>query len=233
MPANRITQLFTHGTTQRSPPTTPISVNGISAASHVLPKSKAVVEKATGFKDKDKPSRGLLPGIDSARSITTEPTETGKPWGEYGELYKLNDLEGKASVAIRKSAPRTLVIIQTFTNQGAESPVRKRLEHKNICTIIKNFTDSNKIYTVFEHLDLTWEHIINCFEFPSELQLAALLGQVRLLLSQICLQICFLLRIWATLILLAPRRVNISEKPTTCSWKLAPPHCLGEPAGAC
>ncbi len=183
MPSNRITQLFTHGTTQQSPPTTPISVNEISAASHVLPKPKAIVEKATGFKDKGKSSRGLLPGIDSARSTTTEPTETGKPWNEYAELYKLNDLEGKASVAIRKRVPRTVVIIQAFTNQEVESTIRKQLEHKNVCTIIKKFTDSNKTYTVFEHMDLTWEHIINCFEFPSELQLASLLGQVWLLLE--------------------------------------------------
>lgn len=214
---NRITQLFSHDTTQPSPHTTPRSINVVNAASHVPSGPKATLKKATGF---NKLSRGLLPGIDSARPTTTGQTETGKPWGEFGELYKLNDLEGKASVAIRKRTPRTLVIIQAFTSQEVESTIRNHLEHKNVCTIIKKFTDSNKTYTVFEHMDLTWEHIINCFEFPSELQLAALLGQVWLLLN---------LHYWTELMSLAPGGLDVFEQPSACSRKFAPTHCLGEP----
>lgn len=118
------------------------------------------------------------------RFQTTEPLRPKaikeSPWKYYEKIYDLV-LAGPVQVAVRRTDPVELVHVRTFANPGAEKALYRyqHIQHVNIITALDAFTTDTDLYVVLEAMPVSLEQVVQSPAYPSEPQLAAILGQVR------------------------------------------------------
>lgn len=118
------------------------------------------------------------------RFQTTEPLRPKaikeSPWKYYEKIYDL-ELAGPVQVAVRRRDPVELVHVRTFTNPGAEMALYRyqHIQHVNMITALDAFTTDTGLYVVLEAMPVSLGRIVQSPAYPSEPQLAAILGQVR------------------------------------------------------
>lgn len=118
------------------------------------------------------------------RFQTTDPLRPKaikeSPWKYYEKIYDLV-LAGPVQVAVRRTDPVELVHVRTFTNPGAEKALHlyQHIQHVNIITALAAFTTDTGLHVVLEAMPVSLEQVVQSPAYPSELQLAAILGQVR------------------------------------------------------
>jgi hypothetical protein len=86
-------------------------------------------------------------------------------------------------VAVRKAPPVELVHIRAFATQATTKILYlfRQLQYRNIITALKAFTTDSSLYIILEYMPLSLERIVKSPAYPNERQLAAILGQVKLL----------------------------------------------------
>jgi hypothetical protein len=91
------------------------------------------------------------------------------------------DLAGPVSVAIHDKDPSKVIAVRAFSGRKADAwlQVLQQTQHPNIISAKDIFKDQGLIYFIVDDLPLTLEHLVACDVFPSELQLASILSQVR------------------------------------------------------
>lgn len=136
--------------------------------------------------DEDAPKP--FPKTSKVSSKTDEPRVTGavklrtaweSPWEQYEKVYDL-ELAGAVEVAVRKKAPVHLVHVRRFSNAESEKVLHRfrQLLHPNIVVALDVFMNNDGLYVVLEHMSIALERIVTSPAYPTEQQLAAILGQV-------------------------------------------------------
>jgi len=100
------------------------------------------------------------------------------PWESFRKEYYL-ELGGTATVAVREAPPSELVMIRAFAPTSERSLyMLERLHHANVVTILEAFATTDHFYAVLEHMPISLDHVVAYPNYPSELQLTAILAQV-------------------------------------------------------
>jgi hypothetical protein len=126
------------------------------------------------------PSR--LPVIHESRHSAAWDLRARKasPWDFYEKVFNL-DLNGPVTVAQRKAPLSGLVAVKTFSLPAAEKALfmHKRARHDCIVEALDAFTTDTSFHVILEHMPVSLEQIVHGAKYPTERQLATILGQVR------------------------------------------------------
>ena len=109
----------------------------------------------------------------------------GSPWDSYTKVLNVEHLDNSITVAERTAPHSGLVAIKVFPSAVAEKALERhqRVTHENIVDVLDAFTTDTSLYIVLEHLPISLLQIVEGAKYPSELQLAAILKQVRFFMS--------------------------------------------------
>lgn len=102
------------------------------------------------------------------------------PWRTYERGYELK-LDEFVTVATRKAPLVGKVTIRKLAGQDAtrKLDMLRRVDHERFVTLLEIFDYERTSYVVFEHVFVSLRQVANCPAYPTERQLAAILGQVR------------------------------------------------------
>jgi hypothetical protein len=102
------------------------------------------------------------------------------PWQTYERGYDLK-FDQFVAVATRKAPLTGKVTIRKLAGQNAASELDmlRRVDHERFVTLLEIMDHEKTIYMVFEHIFVSLTQVVNCPAYPTERQLAAILGQVR------------------------------------------------------
>ena len=101
------------------------------------------------------------------------------PWKSYEQGYDLK-LESFVKVAVRKAPQHGKVAIRKFAGRDAtrELDMLRRVRHERFVQVLEVFEFETVYHVVFEHVFVTLREVVGSAAFPTERQLAAILGQV-------------------------------------------------------
>ena len=103
------------------------------------------------------------------------------PWKMYEKGYDLK-LDQFVTVATRKAPLHGKVAIKTFAGRDANRKLDMlhRVCHERFVSLLEVFESDTTWYAVFEHVVTSLTQVVNCPAYPTERQLAAIVGQVSL-----------------------------------------------------
>ncbi|KAJ0347922.1 hypothetical protein COL154_013809, partial [Colletotrichum chrysophilum] len=103
--------------------------------------------------------------------------EKGLPWKDYHAEYKLHDLGGILTVAVRH---RKLFHISELARLESQEVLAKlrRLRHPNVLEFIHAYKTHTSLHAVFESTAINFLHLVKCPVYLDEAQLGAVVGQV-------------------------------------------------------
>lgn len=121
----------------------------------------------------------LVKAAKEGRSVTSRPICSGSPWERYIKRYELN-LDDHIYIVSDKSTLDTFMI-KCLKGLDAEKKVAmlERVQHKSFLPMLECFNFENSYYPVFPHIAMPLSQIIHSPPYPTELELTAVLGQVR------------------------------------------------------
>jgi hypothetical protein len=101
------------------------------------------------------------------------------PWGIYTKIYNLK-LDCWVTVAAAKGPSRKRVAVKSFSEPDSYQKVRMlyQIRHDNFVTVLESFSFEETFYVVLERMAITLDQIVVSPPYPSEQELAAILGQV-------------------------------------------------------
>lgn len=101
------------------------------------------------------------------------------PWRTYEKGYDLK-LDEFVTVATRKAPLCGKVTIRKFGDQDAarKLDMLRKVEHERFVALLEIFDYEKTNYVVLEHVSVSLTQVVNCAAYPTERQLAAILGQV-------------------------------------------------------
>lgn len=102
------------------------------------------------------------------------------PWARFSEKFELN-LGGYVPIVADLSPPYDLLMVKRLEGPDAAQRVRmlRRVRHQNFHNMVECFSFEGSHYAVFQHLPVTLDNIVYSPPYPTELELAAALAQVR------------------------------------------------------
>ncbi|KFZ16912.1 hypothetical protein V501_02011 [Pseudogymnoascus sp. VKM F-4519 (FW-2642)] len=100
-------------------------------------------------------------------------------WEIYEKVINL-DLNGPVTVAQGKARHAGLVAVRAFPFAAAKKALymHGRVRHPNIVEALDAFTTETSLYIVLEHMPISLYQIVESAKYPTEPELAAILGQV-------------------------------------------------------
>ncbi|KFY50096.1 hypothetical protein V495_00351 [Pseudogymnoascus sp. VKM F-4514 (FW-929)] len=101
------------------------------------------------------------------------------PWDSFREHYKLNFGEF-VSVASNRAYPHDLFIVKRLKGPDYARDVRllQTVCHNNFHDMLECFSFEGAYYAVFEHVPISLAHVAKSPPFLTEVELAAILGQI-------------------------------------------------------
>ena len=101
------------------------------------------------------------------------------PWKTYERGYDLK-LESFVKVAVRKAPQHGKVAIKEFAGPDGTRKVDmlRRVRHERFVQVLEVFEFEKVYHVVFEHVFVTLREVVRSAAYPTERQLAAILGQV-------------------------------------------------------
>jgi hypothetical protein len=101
------------------------------------------------------------------------------PWKAYKSGYDLK-LDQFVTVAVRKAPRAGKVAIREFVSQDVDRKLEMlwSVRHERFVNLLEIFEVGETYYAVFEHIFVTLAQVVNCPAYPTERQLAAIIGQV-------------------------------------------------------
>lgn len=107
-------------------------------------------------------------------------THDESPWNRFQKAYELK-FEVFTTVAMRKASPCEVVMVKEFqTPEGIEKlRILQQIRHENFITFLESFQLQESSYAILKHVSISLSQISASPPYPTELQLAAILGQVR------------------------------------------------------
>lgn len=107
------------------------------------------------------------------------------PWNKYRPAL-LCDIAGEVIIATHRSNPSRLRAVREYPKADAERLIQRFgcLDHANILSSRDCYIDANSMYFFVEDLPLTlWNVVSSPDIYPTELELAAIMSQVSLIVS--------------------------------------------------
>ncbi|KAH8760756.1 kinase-like domain-containing protein [Hyaloscypha finlandica] len=101
------------------------------------------------------------------------------PWICFQKDFELK-LDVFSTIAIRKDFTRDLVIIKSFSGSDAPKKVHmlQRIRHNNFIAFLDYFMHKQTHYIVLEYIGISLAHFAKSSKYPTEIHLAAILGQI-------------------------------------------------------
>ena len=101
------------------------------------------------------------------------------PWQSLRKVYELK-LDGFITVAIRKPPSCEIVTVKNFVGSDREQKVKRlqQTQHENFVRFLEAFHSEGAVYVVLDYAPISLAHVVASPAYPTELQLAAILGQV-------------------------------------------------------
>ncbi|KAH8799387.1 kinase-like domain-containing protein [Xylogone sp. PMI_703] len=119
-------------------------------------------------------SQALVPTDEAA--IGTADTIWESPWDHYQQVYELN-LGGFVFVVSERATPHDLFIMKHF--RGADKVrMLQSVRHRNLHQMLECFGVEDSYFAVFSYDPVSLAHIACSPPFLTELQLAAIVGQI-------------------------------------------------------
>ena len=121
-----------------------------------------------------------LPKVTAARLRTHGHAEVqdGSPWETLQRVYELR-FDMFTTIAIRKASPCDLVTVKALRKTECEElEMLQQIRHSNFVALLESFRDQDGLYAIVEYVSISLEQIVASPPYPTELQLAAILGQV-------------------------------------------------------
>lgn len=111
-------------------------------------------------------------------------TKNESPWQSFQKVYELK-LDGFIVVAIRKSPSCELVTVKSFVGSDSDKKVKRlqQTQHQNFVSFLEAFHSEGSVYVVLDYVPISLAHLVTSPAYPTESQLAAILGQVRYIIS--------------------------------------------------
>jgi hypothetical protein len=163
-------------------PHTPELTSGFPVSEPVpQPDSNAVSSK---LQKRLKPARLPLPvkrsadnsdGCSKRRSLFAHD---GSPREKYQKLQN-ESAEGKIYLAFEKASPGTIVAIKEYISRAGDTSTKRlcRTSHTNLVNLVLVFTEPEKLYFVYERMDITLEQLASAVKLK-EPQIAFLCKEV-------------------------------------------------------
>jgi hypothetical protein len=107
------------------------------------------------------------------------------PWNKYRPAL-LCDIAGEVIIATHRSNPSRLQAVREYPKADAEKLIQRfgYLDHANSLSSRDCYIDSNSIYVFVDDLPLTMWNVVSSPDiYPTEVELAAIMSQVRLIMS--------------------------------------------------
>ncbi|KAL2056557.1 hypothetical protein ABVK25_002951 [Lepraria finkii] len=133
-----------------------------------------------------KRNRSLSPERDEAEilpdilpGIQYRGVRDGSPWEVYCKIYQLK-FDRFETVAARKEPPCKCVIMKCFSELDSREELRMihSIRHDHIVTVLETFRFEGSLYVVFERMAISLVQIVASPPYPTEGELAAIVGQV-------------------------------------------------------
>ena len=124
-------------------------------------------------------SSGFLQAMQGEQEGST--VQHGIPWKIYEKGYDLK-LDQFVTVATRKAPLHGKVAVKTFAGRDANRKLDMlhRVRHERFVSLLEVFESDTAWYAVFEHVVTSLTQVVNSPAYPTERQLAAIVGQVSL-----------------------------------------------------
>jgi len=109
------------------------------------------------------------------------------PWKRFQKVYEL-EFQEFTTVAVRNVNPYDIVTVQKVDN-SARLDILQQIRHKNFVSFLESFQFERRFYAILEYVSISLAGIVASPPYPTEPQLAAILGQVLSynIASSICL----------------------------------------------
>jgi hypothetical protein len=100
-------------------------------------------------------------------------------WNMYDKGYEL-ELGGTVTIAGQKVFPRNLAVVRAFLEGRAEKTLHifQSIQHNNFAAALEVFISEEIFYVVLELMAISLDQLVASPEYPNQLMLAAIVGQV-------------------------------------------------------
>lgn len=103
------------------------------------------------------------------------------PWNSFQKVFELK-MHDFVTVATRKTFPCEIVVVKTVETRSKLDMLQK-IQHENFASFLEAFEFQERLYAIFQHITISLTHIVASPPYPTQSQLAAILGQVRIRLT--------------------------------------------------
>ena len=117
-------------------------------------------------------SKAVRAGI---RAYEYVETKTESPWRSFHRVFELR-YEDFKTVTARKAHPCELVVVQKLES-SEQLDLLQQLRHENIVPFFESFRSEDRIYAILEYIPVSLAQIVASPPYPTEPQLAVILGQ--------------------------------------------------------
>jgi hypothetical protein len=116
--------------------------------------------------------------LEAREAVTTKKES---PWNSFRKVYELK-MDCFITVATSKDHYGHLVSVKAFPEQEAAGKVAmlQRIRHDKFLGMLECFSFENCLHVIFEHVPITLAQVVLSPPYLTELELAAILGQVNL-----------------------------------------------------
>jgi hypothetical protein len=123
----------------------------------------------------------LVNAAKEGRSVTSRPIRSESPWEHYIQRYELN-LDDHIYIVSGKISLDTFMV-KCLKGPDAEKKVAmlERVQHKSFLPMVECFNFEDAYYPVFPHMVMPLSQVIHSPPYPTESELAAVLGRVSVL----------------------------------------------------
>ncbi|PGG98897.1 hypothetical protein GX51_06544 [Blastomyces parvus] len=101
------------------------------------------------------------------------------PWDTFLKVFNCK-LAGTVTIAVHRTRPSRVVAIREYPMEDAERMLQRfrQVQHQNIISARECYSDKEAMYALVDDLPLTLVQLVGCRAYPSESQLASIIGQV-------------------------------------------------------
>jgi hypothetical protein len=121
----------------------------------------------------------LVKAAKEGRSVTSRPIRSGSPWEHYVKRYELNLADHIYIVSNKTSLKTFMIKCLEGPDAGKKVDMLDRVQHKSFLPMLECFNFDNAYYPVFPHMTMPLSQVIHSPPYPTELELAVVLEQVR------------------------------------------------------
>ena len=125
------------------------------------------------------PQRSIVDAKPRTRPDEYEGVKNESPWNTYKKRFQVK-LDRWVTIADRRESVRKRVVVKSFSGQDSYDELRMlhHIRHDNFATVLESFRFEGSFYVILERLPISLVQVVASPPYPSEQELAAIMGQV-------------------------------------------------------